>query len=100
MNKKGFYFLPARRYDRAGTVFGLVSVCGCLCFCVGHKSIETAERIRLVFGMGASFDLSYTVFKEIRYLQRQEYFPLELCSKLWTSKISPSHIDRRSVLST
>jgi len=29
-------------------------------------SVETAERIGLGFGMGASFDLSYTVFKEIQ----------------------------------
>jgi len=28
--------------------------------------IETAERIRLVFGMEASFDLLYTLLKEIQ----------------------------------
>jgi len=97
--KRGFYPRDAM-IARVLSLAWCLSVAVSVCFCVGHKSIETAERIGLVFGMGASFDLSYTVFKEIRYLQRQEYFPLELCSKLWTSKISPSHIDRRSVLST
>ena len=45
-------FLHVRRYASAGTSYGPVSVCR-LC------SIEMAERIGL--GMGASFDLSYTV---------------------------------------
>jgi len=45
-------------------------VCVCVCVCVSacvtsRRSVETAERIELVFGTGASFDLSETVFKEI-----------------------------------
>ena len=39
---------------------------GCLSVCLsvsvtGRRSIETAERIELVFGMGASFQPSYSV---------------------------------------
>jgi len=39
-----------------------------LCLCLSasvtsHCSIETGERIELVWGMGASFHLSYTVLK-------------------------------------
>jgi len=55
-------FLPARRYASAGTSYGPVSVCLSLCLSVtSRSSIQTAERIELVFGMGASFDLSYSV---------------------------------------
>jgi len=43
--------------------------CLCLAGCLSESesltsrcSIKTAERIELVFGTGASFDLSYTVF--------------------------------------
>jgi len=39
-----------------------------VCICpttTSRTSIETAERIGLIIGTGASFDLSYTVFKEI-----------------------------------
>ena len=44
--------------------------------------IEAAGRIELVFGMGASFHLSHTVFiRKFGYLQKQGYFPLELCPK-------------------
>jgi len=37
----------------------------CVCPSVSHKStfLETDERIELVFGMGASFQLYYTAFK-------------------------------------
>jgi len=33
----------------------------CLCLSLVASSVETVERIELVLGMGASFDLSYTV---------------------------------------
>jgi len=39
-----------------------------VCICptaTSRTSCETAERIGLIIGTGASFDLSYTVFKEI-----------------------------------
>jgi len=56
-------FLPARRNDSAGTSHGPVSVS--LSVSVTSRcSIETAESFGLVFGMGASFDLSCTVFYE------------------------------------
>ena len=38
----------------------------CVCLSQVGSSIETAQRIWLVFDTGASFDLSYTVFKEIQ----------------------------------
>jgi len=59
-----FYFLPARRYASAGrpTSYGSVSVSLCLS-ATSRFSIETGERIELVFGMEASFHLSYTVLK-------------------------------------
>jgi len=42
-----------------------------LCLSVTSRSfIETAKRIALVFGVGASFDLSYTVAREFGYLQK------------------------------
>jgi len=43
-----------------GTSHGPVSVCPCPPV-TSWSYIETDERIGLVFGMGASFDLSYTV---------------------------------------
>ena len=49
-----------------GTSHGPVSVCLSVCPCpcssvTSRSSIKTDERIWLVFGTGASFDLSYTV---------------------------------------
>ena len=44
--------LPAQRYASAGTSYGPVSVCVCLSV-TSRSSIETAERIGLLFGMGA-----------------------------------------------
>jgi len=53
------WFLPVHRYTTMGD-----SVCVGLSVPVHHKcSIEMTERIELVFGMGASFHLSYTVLK-------------------------------------
>ena len=41
-----------------------MGLCPCLCLSVTSRcSTKTAERIGLVFGMGASFDQSYTVLK-------------------------------------
>ena len=55
-NDAELYFLPARRYPSAGTSYRPVSLSvTSRCF------IETAEQTWLVFGTGASFDLSYTV---------------------------------------
>jgi len=49
--------LPTRCYVSAGTSFGPVSV-------TSRCSVKTDERIELVFGVGASFHLSYTVLEE------------------------------------
>ena len=38
--------------------------------------IKTTGRIELVFGIEASFDLSYTVLKKFRYTRRFRYFRL------------------------
>ena len=52
--------LPERRYASAGTSYGHVSVSVCLSV-TSWSSIESDERIGLVFGMRAYFYLSYTV---------------------------------------
>jgi len=53
-----------------------------LCMSVtSQHCIESAAGIKLVFGMEASFDLSCTVIRKFRYLQKCGYFPLELCPK-------------------
>ena len=49
-----FFIFTARRYASAAPVYMYVSV-------TSQSSIETAEQVQRVFGMGASFDLSYTV---------------------------------------
>ena len=63
-------FLPARRFASAVLhvySYGRVSVSlylSCVCLSVSSRSsIETAEQIELVFGIGASFHPSYTVLK-------------------------------------
>jgi len=50
--------LPARRNASADTSYGPVSVCLSV---TSRSSIETAERIELVFGKIVSSDLFYTV---------------------------------------
>ena len=52
------------RYAGAGTSYVPVSVCLSVSVSVTSRgSVETAERIELVYGMGAPFRLSYTVLK-------------------------------------
>jgi len=48
-----------------------------------RSSIETDERIKLVFGTEASFRLSYTALKGNSGISKIR-FPLELCPKLRT----------------
>ena len=58
------WFLPVHRYTTMGDSYGSVCVGLSVPVSVHHKcSIEMTERIELVFGMGASFHLSYTVLK-------------------------------------
>ena len=78
----------ARRYASVATSHDPVSVCLCLCLSVTSRcSIEMAERIELVFRMGASFHPSHTVLKkEIRVSSKIRAFPSELCPKLRTRK--------------
>jgi len=54
-------------YPRDSMLARVLVMALCLSVCVGlsvsatsRSSVETAERIGLVFGMGAFFDLSYT----------------------------------------
>jgi len=57
-------FLPARRYASAATSYDPVSVCPCLCVCLFVCPSQVgllSKWLRGVFGMEASFDLSYTV---------------------------------------
>jgi len=51
--------LPARRYASAGTI--AMALCPSVSV-TSRCSVEMAERIGLVLGVGASFDLSYTEF--------------------------------------
>ena len=78
----------ARRYASVATSHDPVSVCLCLCLSVTSRcSIEMAERIEVVFRMGASFHPSHTVLKkEIRVSSKIRAFPSELCPKLRTRK--------------
>jgi len=46
-------------YPHDALLARIIAVALCLCV-TSWSSIETAERIRLVFGMEASFDLFYT----------------------------------------
>ena len=71
----------------------------CLCLSVTSQcSVETAERIELVFGVGPSFRLSYTV------LQRNSGVSKNKDTSLWNfvrpysglHKILLWHIDRRN----
>jgi len=48
-----------------------LSVCVCLSV-TSRSSIETAERIELVFGTGVSFHLSYTVLKGISGISKNK----------------------------
>ena len=51
-----------------------LSVCLSVCLC--RRSIETDERIGLVFGAGASFDLSYTLYcKETQVTSKIRVLP-------------------------
>jgi len=63
-------------------------------------SVETAERIELVFGTGASFHLSCNVLKGNPGISINKYLPSERCPKRRTWKILLRQIDRRNVLST
>jgi len=77
-------FLPARRYASAGTSYGPVSVCLCLSQ-VGVPSKQVNESTW--FWHGSFFPpIVHWVKTKFVYLQRQRYFPLEICPKLWTSK--------------
>jgi len=53
-------FLPARRYAIARVL--AMALCPAVSVSIAsRRSVETVERIRLVFGTGASFHLSYDV---------------------------------------
>jgi len=63
-------------------------------------SIETVERIRLVFGAGASFHLSYIVLQGNWGIFKTKgiHSSGTLLQTLDFQKISPQYIDRRNVL--
>jgi len=65
-------FTRATLFYSAGTSYGPVSVSVTI-----RSFIEAAERIGLGFGIGASFDLSYTGFKEIRVPLKIRILPAE-----------------------
>jgi len=76
------------RYANAGTSYGPVSVCLCLSV-TSQSAVETAEGIKLVFGLGASillpsFSILHCVKRKFGYLQKLKYFPAENFPKLGT----------------
>ena len=72
------FYLRDAMLARAGTSYGSASVCPSV---TSRCSIETAERIQLVYGI---WELPLSAIRKFRYLKKLGYFPLELCSKLWT----------------
>ena len=83
-----------------GTSHGPVSASVCPS-ATSRYSVETDERIELVFGMSAFFHPSYTVLKGNSVISKNKG------TSLWNfvlnsglTKILPRHIDRRNVLST
>ena len=63
-------------YASAGTSHDLVSASVSVRLSVSSRSsIETGERIELVFGVGSSFHPSYTVLKETSGISRIMLFP-------------------------
>jgi len=70
-------------------------VCQSICPPVtSRSSIEMSERIKLVFGTEAFFDLfCMALFK---YLQKEGHLPLQLRPELRTYKISPCTARRPS----
>jgi len=76
-------------------MYGPVSVCVCLSV-TSRCSIKMDGRIELVFGTGASSDLSYSVFSRNSVTYKNK----ELRPKFGTTlKISPQSVDRRNVSS-
>ena len=73
---RGQFVFTARRY--ASAVFAAVRLS------VRHKPVSCRNdwTNRAGFGMEASFYISHTV--KFGYLLKLGYFPLGLCSKLWT----------------
>jgi len=90
------------RYASAGTSYGPVFDCVCVCLSVCHNrsSIETAEWIELVFGTGAAFHLSYSVLKWNSGIFKNNGTLPGTLSKTPDLKNFLPHIDRRNVLST
>jgi len=75
----------------------MLSSCVCPSVRPSHAGIffETTGRIEVVFGMWAIFTYPVQCFaKKLGYLCKYGYYPLELCPKLWTWKISPRQVDR------
>jgi len=67
-----------------------------VCPSVRHKPVLYRDdwTNRAGFGTEISFHLSHTVIRKFGYLQKIGYFPVELCPRLRTPKISPRQVDR------
>ena len=79
--------LPARLYASVVTSYGPVSMSMSVCVC--HKSVFCRKgwTNQAGFWLGSFFrSVIHSVTIKFRYLQKWGYFPLELCSKLWTVK--------------
>jgi len=84
-------------YSRDAMLVGVIVMTLCLSVCLSvtcRCSIETDRRIELIFGLFRP--ILRGVLGKFRYLEKSEYFRLELFPKLRTQKISPRHIDRRT----
>jgi len=66
---------------------------------VSRSSVETDQRIELIFGSGTFFDLPYAALQRIRVPPKiRELWNLVSNSGLWT--ISTRYIDHHNVLPT
>jgi len=85
-------FLPARRHASAGTSYDPVSVSASVCLSVYHKSVfyrnGWTDRAGL-WRAGFYRPILHCVLRKFRYLQKDGYFPLELCPKLHFFTILP-----------
>ena len=93
------YDTPLPFYLRDALLAPVLALCLCLSVSVCHKlcSIETAGRINLVLAWRLLLTSPTLCFKEIQVPTKIRVLPSgTFFSKLWTLKISPRHIDRRT----
>jgi len=77
-----YYYYPCDAVSARALILAM-TLCLFVCLSIPSRcSIETAGRIKLVFGM-VYFDISYTtVIRKFEYLEEYRYLPLKLFPKL------------------